>query len=57
VKQQGERNTMVLSHIGDRDPGLVTFVNDSQILLDGIPSTTLNALINLNTAAVEGIVL
>ena len=40
---------MLPSHIGNRDPGPRGFLQDPQLLVDGIPSTTLNTRINLNS--------
>ena len=40
---------MLPSHIGNRDPGPRGFLQDPQLLVDGIPSTALNTRINLNS--------
>jgi hypothetical protein len=42
VKQQGRRNTMLPSHIGNRDPAPRGFLQDPPLLVDGIPPATLN---------------
>jgi len=44
---------MLPSHIGNGDPGLGGFLHDSQLLVDGISSTTLNTRINLNTPCIR----
>jgi hypothetical protein len=44
---------MLPSHIGNRDPGPRGFLQDPQLLVDGIPSTALDARINLNTLCIR----
>ena len=44
---------MLPSHIGNRDPGTRRFLQDPQLLVDGIPSTALNTRINLNTLCIR----
>ena len=53
VKQQGGRNTMLPSHIGNRDPGPKGFLQDPRLLIDGMPPATLNTGINLNTLCIR----
>jgi hypothetical protein len=44
---------MLSSHIGNGDPGTRRFLQDPQLLVDGIPSTPLNTRINLNTLCIR----
>jgi len=44
---------MLPSHIGNRDPRPRSFLQDPQLLVDGIPSTALNTRINLNTLCIR----
>jgi len=44
---------MLPSHIGNRDPGTGRFLQDPQLLVDGIPSTALDTRINLNTLCIR----
>jgi hypothetical protein len=44
---------MLPSHMGNGDPGLGGFLLDSQLLVDGIPSTALNTRINLNSLCIQ----
>jgi len=44
---------MLPSHIGNRDPGPRGFLQDPQLLVDGIPPTALNTRINLNTLCIR----
>ena len=44
---------MLSSHIGNGDPGPRGFLQDPQLLVDGIPSTALNTRINLNTLCIR----
>ena len=53
VQQQGGRNTMLPSHIGNGDPGPRGFLQDRPLLVDGIPSTALNTRINLKTLCIR----
>jgi hypothetical protein len=44
---------MASTHIGNGDAGLRGFLHDSQLLVDGIPSTALNIRINLSTLCIQ----
>jgi len=52
-KRQTITATKLSSHIGNRDPGPRGFLQDPQLLVDGIPSTALNTRINLNTLCIR----
>jgi hypothetical protein len=53
VKQQSRRNTMLSSHIENGDSRLRGFLHDSQLVIDGMPSKTLDARINLNSFCIR----
>ena len=44
---------MLSSHIGNGDTRLRGFLHDPQFLIDGIPSTTLDTRINLNSLCIR----
>ena len=44
---------MLPSYIGNRDPGPRGLLHDPKLLVDGIPSTTLNTRINLNSFCIR----
>lgn len=44
---------MLPSHIGNGDPRLRGFLHDPRLLIDGIPSTTLDIRTNLNSLCIR----